>query len=60
MDETSYPYVGYKRTCAYNSAKGIIGLASYTNVARNDPVAHINAVAQQPVSVAVAASSSIF
>ena len=56
----SYPYTGKASTCQYNSALGVVGVTSYTALPANDPVSLMNAVAKQPVSIAVAASSSTY
>ena len=58
MPLTTYPYTGSQGACKYDVSKGITNVASYTNLPKWDPVALQNAVAQQPVGVAVAASSS--
>ena len=60
MNETVYPYAGVKKTCAYNAAKGTLVVKSYTNVALNDPDAHMAAVALKPVSIALSAATSTF
>lgn len=60
MTESDYPYVAYRKSCAYKSSKGVAYVRAWYNVARNDPVAHMKAVAKQPITVAVAASSSIY
>lgn len=56
---SSYPYIGYKSTCKYNSAAGLVKTIGYVNVAKGDVAAHMNALAVQPISVAMAASSSV-
>jgi C1A family cysteine protease len=58
--DSTYPYIGYKSTCKYNSANGVVNTLGYVNVVKGDVNAHMNAVALGPVSVAVAASSSVF
>ena len=55
----SYPYIGYKSTCKYNSANGKVKTIGYVNIASGDVAGHMNALALQPVSVAMAASSSV-
>lgn len=57
---SSYPYIGYKSTCKYNSANGILNVASYVNIANGDVAGHMNALVNGPVAVAMAASSSVF
>lgn len=60
MQESDYPYVAYKKTCAYKSTKGLVNVNAWYNVARNDPNAHMRAIAKQPIAGAVAASSSVY
>jgi hypothetical protein len=60
QSESSYPYVGYRNSCRYNSNSGITGVTGYVNVAKNSVSAHLSALAKQPLSVGVAASSSVF
>ena len=57
---SSYPYTGRQGTCRYSSAKGIVNVASYTNLARNSPTALKDAISRQPVSMAIASYSSVF
>lgn len=58
----SYPYVGYKKTCAYNITNGVTWTVGtgYVNIAANNPVALETAVNMMPISAAVSASSSVF
>lgn len=60
MSRSSYPYVGYRATCKYNSASGVVSTTGFSNIAANDPNAHMAALQLGPVAVAVAASSSTF
>lgn len=60
MTEASYPYTGRLSTCKYNAARGVTNVRSFTNIPANNPSALLQAVAKQPVSVAVQASSSHF
>eukprot|EP00347_Sterkiella_histriomuscorum_P006586 403352207 len=60
MNESVYPYAGVKKACAYNATKGTLVVKSYTNVAQNDPDAHMAAVALKPVSIALSAATSTF
>lgn len=47
MTEASYPYAAVKQSCAYNSVKAVsLNVKSYTNIALNDPTAHMQAVAK--------------
>lgn len=57
---STYPYTGRKATCKYVASKGVIGTTGYTNIAKNSNTALKDAIAKQPVSVAIAASSSVF
>lgn len=56
---SSYPYIGYKSTCKYNSANGKFNVLSYVNILKGDVAAHMNALVNGPVAVAMAASSSV-
>jgi len=58
--ESAYPYTGKGGSCAYSSAKGQVGVKSYTDVATNNGAALQAAVAQQPVSVAIEADKFVF
>jgi len=58
MTRASYPYTGSASTCKYNAANGVISVASYVNIAKNDPDAHLEALQSGPISIAIAASSS--
>lgn len=58
MTRVSYPYTGSASTCKYNAASGVISTTGYVNVAKNDPSAHLDALQNGPVSIAIAASSS--
>jgi KDEL-tailed cysteine endopeptidase len=60
MEESNYPYAAVKKTCNYKSAPGQTYVTSYKNVAKNDPLAHLNAVAAQPVAIGISAGTSIF
>ena len=60
MKTSSYPYVAYQSTCKYNSSLGVFNTRGYYNVAASSPSAAMTAVALQPVSIAVAASSYVF
>ena len=60
MTRASYAYTAVRGTCKYNSANGVINTVGYKNIAVGDPNAHIAALQTAPVSVAVAASSSVF
>lgn len=57
MRARDYPYLGYKSTCKYNMDKGVFTyIKGYVNVARNDPAAHMRALAERPLVAAVDAS----
>ena len=60
MLETDYVYRARQGTCKYSSSKGKFKVTSYVNVPKNDPAALMQAVAKQPVAVALRASSSVF
>lgn len=57
---STYPYAGRQQSCKYSAAKGILGTTGYTNVAKNSNTALKAAIAKQPVSVAIAATASVF
>ena len=56
----SYPYTGRQGTCRYSSAQGVVSVPSFTNLAKNSPTALKDAISRQPVSMAIASSSSVF
>lgn len=58
MRRGSYPYTGVRGTCRYSN--GVLRTTGYVNVAKNDPTAHMNALQGQPITAAIAASSSIY
>lgn len=60
MLEADYGYTAKKGTCVYSAAKGQFKVTSYVNLPKNDPAALLAAVKNQPISVALQASSSIF
>ena len=60
VTRASYAYTGVRGTCKYNAANGVVSTIGYTNVAAGNPAAHIAALQTQPISVAVAASSSVY
>ena len=60
QSDASYPYTGKVGTCQYDASKGITNVASYTALPANDPVALLNAVSKQPVSIAVNSAAGPF
>jgi C1A family cysteine protease len=58
--ESQYPYAGVDQTCAYNQADAIMVNTGYSNVATDNEQALLNAVAVQPVSVAIEADQPVF
>ena len=62
--ENEYPYQGFQGQCQADAATAAGGsqimISSYTQVNPNDEMALMAAVAQQPVSVAIAANGSDF
>ena len=58
--ETSYPYTATKGSCRYNANSGVLNTKGFVGVKANSPAAHMNAVAQFPISVAVQSTSSAF
>lgn len=57
--ESDYPYIGYKSSCKYNASKGKLNTLGHINIPKGDVNAHMNALVNGPVSVAMAATSSI-
>jgi len=58
--EATYPYTGVDGTCAFNKASVAFTNTGYTNVAQNNQVALLAAVAVQPVSIAIEADQPVF
>lgn len=59
-NRADYPFTGNTQSCAYNAAHGVVSTTGYTDIATNDPDAHIAALENGPISVAVEADSSVF
>ena len=53
-----YPYTAVQGSCKTNS--GIVGVKSYKSIASGDVDGHMAALQNQPLSVAIASSSSTF
>ena len=60
MTEADYPYAGVDQKCAYDVAKGTILTNGYIDVPPSKTAQLVSAVAKNPVSVAIEASSSHF
>lgn len=58
--ESSYPWVGYQKGCAYNAASGVVSTTGYVDVTKNSASAHMSAIQNGPVSIAINAESSSF
>jgi C1A family cysteine protease len=58
--ESQYPYTAQDGTCQYNAADVLFKNAAYTDVTANDDSALAEAVAQQPVSIAIEADQDVF
>jgi KDEL-tailed cysteine endopeptidase len=58
--EATYPYTGVQGTCKYNAAQTTKVNTGYTNVAQDNQVALLAAVAVQPVSIAIEADQPVF
>jgi KDEL-tailed cysteine endopeptidase len=58
--EGDYPYEGYDDTCRESSVKPVVGVASFVDVAPNDPDQLKAAIAKNPVSVAIEADTFVF
>ena len=60
MTRSSYPYTATAGACKYDTSDGVINITGYTSITKNDPDAHMAALQNGPVSIAIAASSSYF
>jgi len=58
--ESDYPYTGVKATCKATASKYVTSLNGYVDVAANSPSSLVNAIAQQPVSIAIEADQAAF
>jgi len=58
--EADYPYHGTDGKCEEQTTKGIFTITGYKDVAPNNPKQLMAALAQQPVSVAIEADTSVF
>lgn len=58
MTRNSYPYTGSTGSCKYNSAYGVMRVSNYKKIPANDPAAHLAAVQNGPIDVAISATSS--
>ena len=56
--DASYPYTASDGTCVYDESEGVTNVASYNRV--NGVTNNLNALAQQPVNVAVSAGNDVF
>lgn len=55
--EDNYKYTGKDETCKFNSDLGVVTVSEFVDVEENNGDALLEAVAQQPVSVAINAGS---
>jgi len=55
-----YPYLGYDAKCKFDAKCIGAKFTSYTNVTENDDNSMMSAVAQQPISIAICASTMSF
>ena len=60
MTRASYPYTASAGSCKYDSADGVVLTTGYTPINADDSDAHMAALQNGPVSIAIAASSSYF
>jgi len=58
--ESDYPYTGVKASCKATASKYVTSLSGYVDVAANSPSSLVNAVAGQPVSIAIEADQAAF
>jgi len=58
--ESDYPYQGTDNECTHDEAKGVFSLSGFTDVPANSTQELENAVAKQPVSVAIEADTFVF
>ena len=56
----TYPYETKAGSCRYVASKGVVGVKSYVPLPSKNPQALMDAVAKQPVSVAINSRSSDF
>jgi hypothetical protein len=61
--ENDYPYTsgtGVSGSCEYDSSKGQVNVAAYTNVPENSVEQLMAAIDQAPVSVTIEADRTVF
>ena len=44
MQKNDYPFTGYDGSCQYNESKGLVSIASYTELPPNNVTAMLDAV----------------
>jgi len=60
MGTSDYPYTARDGTCNYDQSKAQASIKAYTDVKANDCSGLTDSIAQQPVSVAIAANAIMF
>ena len=60
VSRESYPYTAVQGSCKVDGSDGILSIKSYKSLPSGDVDAHIAALQNQPLSVAVASASSTF
>eukprot|EP00347_Sterkiella_histriomuscorum_P021375 403334193 len=61
MTANDYPYITADgAVCNYDETKGVVGVQNYTKIPQNDTQSLLEAVAKQPVSIAMYASGDEF
>ena len=58
--EEEYSYDGSDDSCTFNSSLGVVKISGYEDVPPNNQIALKEAVAQQPVSIAIEADKTVF
>lgn len=54
MNRDSYPFTGSGFSmCQYNAEEGVTNISSYKEIEANDPDAHIEALQDGPVAIAI-------
>ena len=60
VSRESYPYTAVQGKCKSDGKSGVLSIKSYKSIPSGDLDAHIAALQKQPLSIAIASSSSVF
>ena len=60
VSRDSYPYTAVQGSCKANGKSGVLSVKSYKSIPSGDVDAHMEALQNGPLSIAVASSSSTF